>query len=85
VLLANYGNEVPSRESYELQGIHTWDDGQGIFIRKSAMRARILTILIEGPEKNILTLSAKMYAKLEKLPVSEHIPEFDLLKKGEMR
>lgn len=34
-MFANYGTEVPTREKHDFQGIHTWDDGQGIFIRKS--------------------------------------------------
>lgn len=40
---------MPSRDKYDLKGLHTWDDGQGIFLRKSEMKERTLTILVEGP------------------------------------
>lgn len=35
ILLANYGNQVPTQQQHDFKGIHVWDDGQGIFIRKS--------------------------------------------------
>jgi hypothetical protein len=63
VLMANFGSEVPTRNKHDLQAIHTWDDGQGIFIRKSEMKDRVLTILVEGPEKNVLILSAKVWMR----------------------
>jgi hypothetical protein len=40
---------VPTREKHDFQGIHIWDDGQGIFIRKTELKDRKLTILVEGP------------------------------------
>lgn len=49
VLLANYGSEVPTREKHDFKGMHIWHDGQGIFVRKSEMKERKLTILVEGP------------------------------------
>ncbi len=35
ILLANYGKEIPTQSKHDFKGIHIWDDGQGIFIRKS--------------------------------------------------
>lgn len=29
--------------------MHTWDDGQGIFIRKTDLKEDKITLLVEGP------------------------------------
>lgn len=49
ILLANYGEEVPTQKKHDFKGMQIWDDGQGIFIRKSELKERKLTILVEGP------------------------------------
>ena len=40
--------------------MHLWDDGQGIFLHKKNMKNPFITLLVEGPEKNILILSNEL-------------------------
>jgi hypothetical protein len=42
-----------------MKGMTLWDDGQGIFLDTPIARG-IFTILIEGPEKNILILETQL-------------------------
>ena len=42
----------------------------------------MFTILVEGPEKNVLTLSAEAISFKESYPVAENLPHFDYVGEG---
>ena len=62
--------------------MHLWDDGQGIFLHKNKMKDPLLTILVEGPEKNVLVLSNEFKNMTSKQPLSQHEPYFDYVEVG---
>ena len=39
-----------------MKGVHIWDDGQAIFIHKDEMKEKFITLIISGPEENVLQL-----------------------------
>ncbi len=58
-LYANRGESIPTKEKSDFKGIHLWDDGLGIFINYPEASG-LFTILVEGPEKNLLVLETKL-------------------------
>jgi|JI6StandDraft_1071083.scaffolds.fasta_scaffold50608_2 hypothetical protein len=48
-----------------MNGIHLWNDGQGIFIDKADLRESVITILVEGPAENILQLTPHLRKSTE--------------------
>jgi hypothetical protein len=54
-LYLNEGESIPTKSMHSMKGMTLWDDGQGIFLETPTAKG-IFTILVEGPEKNILIL-----------------------------
>ena len=55
-MFANYGGTTPAENKHDIESVHLWDDGQGIFLVKEKMKNHKLTLLIEGPAENVLNL-----------------------------
>lgn len=55
-LYVNKGSSLPTRKSHDFSSITLWDNGEGIFIDTPEAKG-IFTILVESPEKNVLSLS----------------------------
>jgi hypothetical protein len=51
---------APTAAHHDLKGVHLWSDGQGIFVHNADLKQRFLTILVEGPANNLLSLSADL-------------------------
>lgn len=78
-LLANFGKVVPTISQHDLKGVHLWDDGQGIFIKKADMKQTLLTLLVEGPAENVLQLKAQLVTH-HGHDIHFYTPVFDYLK-----
>lgn len=78
-LLANYGKVAPTVSQHDLKGVHLWDDGQGIFLKKTDLKEQFLTILVEGPAENILELKAELVTR-HAHDISLFAPLFDYLR-----
>ena len=57
LLLANWGDEVPTHEKHDFKGIPAWGDRQQITIAKSDMKKPALTILISAPVQDNFRIS----------------------------
>ena len=68
-----------------MKGVHLWDDGQGFFIQKSEIKTDLITILIEGPEKNVLIFSNEFKKNEEAYQLTQYQPYFDYLKRNAMK
>lgn len=81
-LYANKGEAIPTREKHDYAGIHLWDDGLGIFINYPDGSATF-TILIEGPEKNVLKLETKIIYESKPITTFRYEPSFAFLQSQE--
>lgn len=58
-LYLNEDDSIPTKERHSMKGMTLWDNGQGIFIDMPDAKGKF-TILVTGPEKNVLVLEAKL-------------------------
>ena len=85
LLIGNWGNEVPTHEKHDMKGLHIWNDGQGIFLHPDEIKNETITLVLSGPEENVLNLKAET-RKLKEPPVLQnYIPYFDEVKADEKK
>lgn len=77
-LYLNKGDSVPTKDVHDYKGMTLWDNGQGIFL-DAPLAAGTFTILIEGPEKNVLLLETMLVSLSETNVLPENLPFFDFL------
>jgi hypothetical protein len=63
-LYLNQDESIPTKERHDIRGMTLWDNGKGIFLDMPDA-AGIFTILIEGPEKNVLLLETQLLSFTE--------------------
>lgn len=77
-LYINKGPSLPTRKSHDFSSLTLWDDGQGVFIDMPDAKG-VFTILVEGPEKNVLILENKLISNKESELIDSGLPHFDYL------
>jgi hypothetical protein len=83
-LYANKGSIIPTREKHDYEGIHLWDDGSGIFINFPDGSNKF-TILVEGPEKNLLKLQTRLVYEETVIETTAYKPVFSYIESQEKR
>lgn len=69
---------MPTKEVHDYKGMTLWDNGQGIFL-DAPLASGTFTLLIEGPEKNVLLLETMLVSLSETNSLPENLPFFDFL------
>lgn len=80
-MYVNQDESVPSKQRHDLKGITLWDNGQGIFLEQPDAKG-IFTILISGPEKNVLILQTQLVSFKKTNDLTSNLPYFDYLGMG---
>lgn len=80
-LYLNQDESLPTRERHDLKGMTLWDNGQGIFLEQPDA-AGLFTILVEGPEKNVLVLETQLVSFKKTNDLQPNLPYFDYLGEG---